>query len=194
MPMPLLAKPAGAPGKTVNMKENPPMDINELLANPDFVVTEEDAIAEGAIREMDTYGIATFRGDPVRTVSDTLFRALQNAFRLGATAGLTLTGQDLAETVSEMEDEAREDPGRAEYVAWLKEQDSFDGLTGLVPFWASLGELLQALIKDAADTAKPGEPQDDLYATPPLKALENRPVWLQRPKPGEWTAFFPEDY
>jgi hypothetical protein len=57
-----------------------------------------------------------------------------------------------------------------------------------------LGDLLQACIRDAADTADPGEPGDYLYATRPVKALGGRPVWLQRPTAGEWTAFFPEDY
>ena len=77
------------------------MDINELLAKPDFVITEKEAIDEGAIVEMDAYGIAIFRGDPVRTVSDTLFRTLQDAFGLAATAGLTVTVQDWAETLAE---------------------------------------------------------------------------------------------
>jgi hypothetical protein len=171
------------------------MDIDELLANPDFVVTEEDAIAEGAIREMEAWGIAVFRGEPVRTVSDTLFRALKNAFSLAATAGLAMTDQDLAETVEALEEESS-DPDNAfmvPYVAWLTDQDTYDGLTGIVPFWATLGDLLQVFINDAADTAGEGEPQGHYYATPPVKALQDRPVWLQRPKPGEWTAFFPED-
>jgi hypothetical protein len=171
------------------------MDINELLAHPDVVVTEEDLIAEGAVVEMDAWGIATFRGDPVRTVSDTLFWALKNAFTLAATGGLALTDQDLAETVSELEEESS-DPDNTfmvPYVAWLKAQDSFDGLTRLVSPWAVLGDLLQVFIEDAADTAGEGEPLDGLYATPKVKAFQDRPVWLQRPKPGEWTAFFPED-
>jgi len=160
------------------------MDIKELLAHPDVVITEEDAIAEGAIRDMSGYGVATFRGDPVRTVSDTLFKALQDAFGLAATAGLTMTEQDWAETLAERAADGQTAPA----------MDDLDGRTGLVPFWANLGQLLQVLIEGAADIAKPGEPQDSLYTTQPLKALGNRPVWLQRPKPAEWTAFFPENY
>jgi hypothetical protein len=57
-----------------------------------------------------------------------------------------------------------------------------------------LGDLLQVFLKDAADIAGESEPQGDLYATPRVKALGDRPVWLQRPKAGEWTAFFPENY
>ena len=159
------------------------MNIDELLANPDVVITEEDAIAEGAVREMDGWGIARFRGDRVRTVSDTLFRALQDAFGLAATAGLAMTEQDWAETLAERAADGQTVPA----------MDDLDGRTGLVPFWANLGELLQVLIEEAADVAKPGEPRDGLYATPLLKALGGRPVWLQRPEPGEWTAFFPED-
>ena len=160
------------------------MDIKELLAHPNVVITEQDAIAEGAVREMDGWGIAQFRGDPVRTVSDTLFRALQDAFGLAATAGLTMTAQNWAETLAERAADGQSAPA----------MDDLDGRTGLVPFWANLGELLQVLIEDAADIAKPGEPQDGLYATPPLKALGGRPVWLQRPKAAQWTAFFPENY
>jgi hypothetical protein len=50
---------------------------------------------------MGGYGIATFRGDPVRTVSDTLFRALQDAFGPAASAGLPMTEQDWQETLAE---------------------------------------------------------------------------------------------
>jgi hypothetical protein len=159
------------------------MDINELLANPDIVITEEDLIAEGAIREMDAYGIATFRGAPVRTVSDTLFRALQDAFGLAASHGMQMNGQDWAETLAERAADGQTAPAI----------DDLDGRIDLVPPWATLGDLLQVLIKDAVDTAGPGEPQGCLYATPPVKALGDRPVWLQRPTAGEWTASFPTD-
>lgn len=56
--------------------------------------------------------------------------------------------------------------------------------------------VLQMLIDTggATDTAGPGEPEDWLYATPPKKTLGGAPVWFQRPKPGEWTAFLPADY
>ncbi len=149
-----------------------------------FTYTEEQAIADGAVREMDAWGIARFHGEPVRTVSDTLFKALQDAFGLAATAGLQMTEQDWAETLAE----------RAAAGQTAPAIDDLDGRTRIVPPWAVLGDLLQVFITGAADTAGPGEPQDDLYATPPVKALGGRPIWLQRPKAGEWTAFLPEDY
>jgi hypothetical protein len=110
------------------------MDIKELLAHPDIVITEEDLIAEGAVVEMGAWGIATFRGNPVRAVSDTLFRALKNAFSLAATAGLAVTDQDRAEAVEMLEEESRDpdNPHLAPYVAWLKTQDTYDGLVDLV--------------------------------------------------------------
>lgn len=160
---------------------------------PDFTYTEEDAVDDGAAIDMGGYGYATFRGEPVRTVSDTLFAALQNAFRFAATAGLPMTPEIYQAELDSMEGENGRDP---EYVSWLRGQNLTDlfGIAAIVPPWAVLGELLQAFIAGAADTAEPGEPQDHLYATRPVKALRNRAVWLQRPKAGEWTAFFPEDY
>jgi hypothetical protein len=151
---------------------------------PDVVITEQQAIAEGVIREMGGYGIATFRGAPVRTVSDTLFRVLQDAFGLAATAGHTVTRKDWEETLTDRAADGQSTP----------DIDDLDGRTGLVPFWATLGELLQVLIADAADTAGDGEPGDALYATPPIKALDGKPIWLMRPAVGEWIAFLPEDY
>jgi hypothetical protein len=60
--------------------------------------------------------------------------------------------------------------------------DDLDGRIDLVPPWAVLGDLLQVLIKDAADTAEPGEPQDYLYQTPPVKALGNRRCGSSAPR------------
>jgi hypothetical protein len=172
---------------------------------PDVVITEEDAIAEGAVRDMDGYGIVTFHGDPVRTVSAALFAEMRNAFRLAATAGMwRLSDKDLKAEIEHMDGEPGRDP---EYVAWVRSLKPAErrSIMGIVPFWATLGDLLAAFIgsdhgkqigatmPEARDTAAPGEPQDCLYATSPIKALRNRPIWLQRPKPGEWTAFFPED-
>jgi hypothetical protein len=139
---------------------------------PDVIITEEQAIAEGAAVDMDGWGIAIFRGDPVRTVSSALFGALQAAFGQAASAGMPI------EDIREEHPDAR--PG--------------DGKTALVPPWAVLGELLQALLATAQDTAGEGEPHDWLYTTDPLPALGGEPVWLQRPRPGEWTAFLPADY
>ncbi len=150
----------------------------------DFTYTEEQAIAEGAIREMSTWGTVQFRGQPVSTVSDTLFKALQDAFGLAATAGITVTEADWEETLAERAADGQSVP----------DIDDLDGRIRLVPPWASLGELLQVFITDAYDSAGELTPEDDLYVTEPVKALGGRPVWLQRPKPGEWTAFLPEDY
>jgi hypothetical protein len=194
---------AGREATTTSKEDHMTDDI--FTREPDFVVTEEDAIAEGAIREMDGYGIAEFRGEPVRTVSAALFAELQNAFRLAATAGMRrLSDQDLKTEIDHMEGEDGRDP---EYVAWVRGLRPADlrSIMGIVPFWANLGELLACFIgsdngkqvgatmPEAHDTAAAGEPQDCLYATPPVKALRDKPVWLQRPKSGEWTAFFPED-
>jgi hypothetical protein len=156
----------------------------------DFVITEDQAIAEGAVIDMHGWGIASFRGEPIATVSRGLFSALKAAFRLAATGGLTVTDQQWAEAGAEIID----DHTYPEYAAWYSQQDNLAGLIKLVPPWATLGDLLQVLIADAHDTAKPGEPQDDLYATRPVKALQDKPIWLQRPRAGEWTAFFPVDY
>jgi hypothetical protein len=163
--------------------DDPWGELDEL-PEPGIVYTEEQAIAEGAVRKMDAYGVATFRGDPVYTVSDTLFRALQDTFGLAATAGITVTEADWEATLAERAADGQTTPAI----------DDLDGRTGLVPPWAALGDLLQVLIAGAYDSAGEITPEDDLYVTPSLKALDNRPIWLQRPKPGEWTAFLPEDY
>ena len=54
---------------------------------PDFTYTEKEAIDDGAARSMDGYGIAWFRGEPIRTVSEGLFQALKDAYGLAASAG-----------------------------------------------------------------------------------------------------------
>jgi hypothetical protein len=141
---------------------------------PDVIITEEQAIAEGAAVDMDGWGIAQFRDEPVRTVSSTLFAALKAAFGQAASAGMGITIEDVREEYPDAQ------PG--------------DGKTALVPPWAVLGDLLQVLIATAKDTAGEGEPKDGLYATEPLAALGGEPIWLQRPRPGQWTAFLPADY
>jgi hypothetical protein len=164
---------------------------------PDFAVAEEQLLEEGAAFDMGAYGYAEFRGAIVRTASDTLFAELQHAFRFAATAGMMLSPRDIDEDIASMDGEHGRDP---EYVAWVRSLPRGSAMVGLaaimhiVPPWATLGELLQEFLWGAADTAKPGEPQDSLYATPPVKALRDRPVWLQRTESGEWAAFFPEDY
>ena len=152
---------------------------------PDVIYTEKEAVDEGTVRLMDGWGIATFRGEPVRTVSDALFAALKDAYGLAASAGLNMTEQDWRETLTERAAGGQTAPGI----------NDLDGRTGLVPPWATLGELLQVLITDAADTATDdGEPHDWIYITPPLVALDGRCIWLQRPSPGQWTAYLAEDY
>ena len=151
---------------------------------PDVIYTEKEAVDEGTVRLMDGWGIATFRGEPVRTVSDNLFRALKDAFGLAASAGLNMTGADWEETLAERADEGLPAPDISD----------LDGRTGLVPPSATLGDLLQILITGAADTAKPGEPHDWLYRTPPVKAIGDEEIWRQRPAAGHWTAFLPGDY
>jgi hypothetical protein len=55
--------------------------LDQLLNRaPDVIVTEDDAVAEGVIVRMDVWGIPTFHGEPVRTVSRPLFEALQARF------------------------------------------------------------------------------------------------------------------
>ena len=151
---------------------------------PDVIYTEKEAVDEGAVRDMDGYGIATFHGQPVRTVSDTLFRALKDAYGLAASAGLNMTEADWEATLAERADEGLSAPDISD----------LDDRTGLVPPWATLGDLLQVLITGAADIAEPGEPRDWLYQTPPIKALGGEPIWLQRSSAGQWTAYLPEDY
>jgi hypothetical protein len=201
-------EPAAGDAMTVTSRDqdSESFDISELLAHPDVVVTEEDAIAEGAVVSMGGYGIAEFRGEPVRTVSQALFEALQNAFRLAATAGARrLSDKEVAAEIDAMDGEHGRDPG---YVAWVRslQPATRRSIMGIVPFWANLGELLAAFIGSdhgkplgatmptARDGAGPGEPPDCLYVTPPVKALRDQEIWLQRPRPGEWTAFFPADY
>ncbi len=151
---------------------------------PDVIYTEKEAIDTGDVRDMDGWGIATFRGQPVRTVSGTLFRALKDAYGLAASAGLNMTGADWEATLAERADGGLSAPDISD----------LDGRTGLVPPWATLSELLQVLITGAADVAEPGEPRDWLHKTPPVKAIGGEEIWLQRPSPGHWTAFLPEDY
>lgn len=177
------ARQAWEASRPLTLPESVAGSIAEKFAHPDFVVTEEDAIAEGAVVSMSGWGIATFRGEPVRTVSRAMFDVLRDAFGLAASKGLTMTEKDWEETLAERKADGQSAPPLGD----------LDGRTGLVPPWAVLGDLLQAIIDDARDTAEPGEPQDNLYATRPVKALGGEPVWLQRPRPGEWTAFFPED-
>jgi hypothetical protein len=140
--------------------------------SPDFVVTDEQAVAEGVLISMDAWGMTEFHGEPVNRVSATLHQTLQGAFGRAATAGMSLAD------VREVYPDATVD----------------DGLTSLVPPWAVLGELLAVYLATAKDTAVEGEPADWLYATDNIVGLGNRPVWLQRNGVDGWTAMFPSDY
>ncbi len=109
---------------------------------------------------------AAARQAPVRTVSPALFTALQAAFSLAATSELAFTAEDFAETI-----DCLRGAGERDYDERLGSLNgNLDGLTRIVPPWATLGDLLQALIAGAADMAVHGEVQDD------------------------WAAFFPQDY
>jgi hypothetical protein len=70
------------------------------------------------------------------------------------------------------------------------------GGLGLVSAWGVLGDLLAVFIRSARDTfsKEGGDPIDWLYATDPIELLGGKPIWLQRSKVGEWTAFLPSDY
>jgi hypothetical protein len=57
----------------------------------------------------------------------------------------------------------------------------------------AIRESLRGLAHQATDVAQEGEPHGDHFATPPLPALGNRPVWLLSTDAG-WSAMFPEDY
>lgn len=162
---------------------NEPFDVEEMLQHPDVVVTEDQGIAKGWIVPMDAWGVASFRGEPVASVSRALFDALKKAFRLAATAGMNITEQQWRDAGAVLLAEGTIPPDLAD----------LDDRTGLVPPWALLGDLLQVFIATARDTAGPGEPRDQLYATDAVKALDGDLIWLQRPRPGQWTAFLPDD-
>ncbi len=151
---------------------------------PDIVITQEQGIAEGWIVPMDAWGIASFRGEPVAAVSRALFDALKSAFRFAATTGMNITDQQWADAGAQLLAEGTAPPDLGD----------LEGRTHLVPPWAVLGDLLQVLIASARDTAGPGEPQDELYATDPVRALNGESIWLQRPRAGQWTAYLPGDY
>jgi len=160
------------------------------------IVVESDAY------DMSAYGYATFRDGTVRYVSPALFTALQHAFRLAATEGFPFTMAMYDEAITEMRDEEGLDPA---YMAWLDgklggkpaTELALWHLIGIVPPWATLGELLQDFLRGAKDMAdSEGDIEDNVYVTPVVPALQDRPVWLARygGTSDDWVAFFPDDY
>ncbi|OHV21206.1 hypothetical protein BBK14_07985 [Parafrankia soli] len=139
-----------------------------LHATPHVAITDAQAVAEGEIVDMDGWGVVDFHGKPLDRVSLALHRALGEAFPRADTAGVP------TETVRET------------FPDWTADEAK-------VPFWGNRGELLAAYLTGAVDTAEDGEPAGYLFATPPIPALGDRPVWVQ-PNGRGFTAMFPEDY
>ncbi|WP_152989814.1 hypothetical protein [Frankia sp. ACN1ag] len=128
-------------------------------------VTYTDGLADGSLVDMDGWGVIDFRGLPLNRVSGTLYRALKGAFGRAATLG------------------APAEECRRSFPDWTPAD-------AVVPFWANLGELLAAYLRDASDDEEgPGS----LFTTAPVAALGGRPLWVQ-PNGTGYTAFFPEDY
>ena len=53
---------------------------NRITRQPDFVFTDEQALAEGSVIDMSCWGVATFRGRPIPTISRTLHALLKAKF------------------------------------------------------------------------------------------------------------------